>query len=193
MAHARSFWTSTLQDLFNGIKNTPMQGVLTPAIVVWVFGSPKGLQTPIFRSVSGDLTLPSKWGWDSCSSSKEAGAPPPSGFPHTMLNVKKVKDNMRLAFIEKFFYQLWDWDQRTDKILALQGYVVRERNLLVWHQLCSTTESSSLASMWQHAAWGSARCVEGRAIRREALSRLRLGEGRGWKTLVPCLSKYIES
>ncbi len=25
------------------------------------------------------------------------------GFPHTMLNVKKVKHNMRLAFIEKLF------------------------------------------------------------------------------------------
>ncbi len=34
---------------------------------------------------------------------QEVGAPPPSGFPHTMLNVKKVKDNMRLAFIEKLF------------------------------------------------------------------------------------------
>jgi hypothetical protein len=30
-------------------------------------------------------------------------APPPPHFPHTMLNVKKVKDNMWLAFIEKFF------------------------------------------------------------------------------------------
>ncbi len=27
----------------------------------------------------------------------------PPGFPHTMLNVKKVKHNMRLAFIEKLF------------------------------------------------------------------------------------------
>ncbi len=34
---------------------------------------------------------------------QEAGTPPLPGFPHTMLNVKKVKDNMRLAFIEKFF------------------------------------------------------------------------------------------
>jgi hypothetical protein len=34
---------------------------------------------------------------------QEVGAPPPSGFPHTMLSVKKVKDNMRLAFIEKLF------------------------------------------------------------------------------------------
>jgi hypothetical protein len=37
------------------------------------------------------------------SINQEAGAPPPSSFPHTMLNVKRVKDNMWLAFIEKFF------------------------------------------------------------------------------------------
>jgi hypothetical protein len=34
---------------------------------------------------------------------QEARAAPPSRFPHTMLSVKKVKDNMWLAFIEKFF------------------------------------------------------------------------------------------
>jgi hypothetical protein len=34
---------------------------------------------------------------------QEAGAPPPPGFPHTMLSVKGVKDNMRQAFIEKLF------------------------------------------------------------------------------------------
>ncbi len=34
---------------------------------------------------------------------QEAGAPPPPSFPHIMLNVKRVKANMRLAFIEKLF------------------------------------------------------------------------------------------
>jgi hypothetical protein len=34
---------------------------------------------------------------------QEVGAPPPSGFSHTMLSVKEVKDNMQLAFIEKLF------------------------------------------------------------------------------------------
>ncbi len=34
---------------------------------------------------------------------QEVGAPPPPGFPHTMLNVKRVKGNMQLAFIEKLF------------------------------------------------------------------------------------------
>jgi hypothetical protein len=28
---------------------------------------------------------------------------PPPGFPHTMLNVKMVKHNMQLVFIEKLF------------------------------------------------------------------------------------------
>ncbi len=32
MAHARPFWTSTLQDLSSGLNNTPMRGVLTPEI-----------------------------------------------------------------------------------------------------------------------------------------------------------------
>jgi hypothetical protein len=34
---------------------------------------------------------------------QEAEAPPPLGFPHTMLSVKRVKDNMWLTFIEKLF------------------------------------------------------------------------------------------
>jgi hypothetical protein len=37
------------------------------------------------------------------SINQEGGAPPPLGFPHTTLSVKRVKDNMRLAFIEKLF------------------------------------------------------------------------------------------
>jgi hypothetical protein len=41
------FRTSTLQDLFNDIKHTSMRGVLTPAIKLWVFGSPGGLQVPL--------------------------------------------------------------------------------------------------------------------------------------------------
>jgi hypothetical protein len=34
---------------------------------------------------------------------QEVGAPPPPCFPHTMLSVKRVKDNMGSSFIEKFF------------------------------------------------------------------------------------------
>jgi len=34
MARARPFWTSTLQDISNDIKNVSMQGVLTLAIAL---------------------------------------------------------------------------------------------------------------------------------------------------------------
>jgi hypothetical protein len=34
---------------------------------------------------------------------EETRAPPPLGFPHTMLSVKRVKHNMQLTFIEKLF------------------------------------------------------------------------------------------
>jgi len=70
MAHVRPFWTSTLQDLSNGIKNISMRGVLTPKITLWILGNPRGFPSPIFRSVSGDLTLPSKWGCDILNSNK---------------------------------------------------------------------------------------------------------------------------
>jgi hypothetical protein len=91
---------------------------------------------------------------------QEAGAPPPLGFPHTMLNVKRVKDNIHW----KALYHLRDRDQRADKMFELQTYVVREQKLFVWHQLCSVTESYGLVLVWQHVAWSSARCVEKRAI-----------------------------
>jgi hypothetical protein len=51
MAHARTFWISKLQDLFNDTKNTWMQGDLTPAIELWFFGSPGGLQLPTLLGV----------------------------------------------------------------------------------------------------------------------------------------------
>ncbi len=37
------------------------------------------------------------------STNQEARTVPPPSFPHTMLNVERVKDNMRLTFIEKLF------------------------------------------------------------------------------------------
>jgi hypothetical protein len=64
MTDARPFWTFTLQDLSNDIKNTQMQGNLTPAIKLRVFESPVGLQLPTFGSVGFTLTLSPKWGCD---------------------------------------------------------------------------------------------------------------------------------
>ncbi len=67
MVDASPFWTFTLQDLSNGLKNTIMRGVLALAIKLWVFGSPGGLQVPTFGSVSFILTFSPKWGCDTLS------------------------------------------------------------------------------------------------------------------------------
>jgi hypothetical protein len=42
--------------------NTPMQGVLTLELELWVFGSFEGLQVPTFGSVSFIFTFNPKWG-----------------------------------------------------------------------------------------------------------------------------------
>jgi hypothetical protein len=110
----------------------------------------------------------------------------------TMLNVKRVKNNMQLAFIEKLFTNQ-DWNQHANKIFVFHEYVVREQMLLLWHQLCLAMKNFGLVSMWQHRAWNSVRCVEKRAICKEALSRLRFGEDKEWWAFAPCLSKYTES
>jgi len=48
MANATAFSISTLQDLSNDIKNTPMQGVLGLVVELWTFESPWRLQILTF-------------------------------------------------------------------------------------------------------------------------------------------------
>jgi len=48
MANARPFSISTLQDLSNDTKNTPMRGVLGLVVELWTFGSLGGLQLLTF-------------------------------------------------------------------------------------------------------------------------------------------------
>jgi hypothetical protein len=60
----------------NDIKNTLVQGVLTPAIKLLVFGSPGGLQLPTFGSVSFILTLIPKWGCDNLDNILTIGSTP---------------------------------------------------------------------------------------------------------------------
>jgi hypothetical protein len=115
------------------------------------------------------------------------------GFLHTMLNVKKVKHNMQLAFIKKLFTNRKIRTSVLDKILMFQKYVVQEQKLLVWYQLCLFTKSSGPFLMWQLATWNSVKCMKRCVIRKEALSRLWFGENRGWKALAPCLSKHTKS
>ncbi len=46
MCHVSPFYTFTFQDLFNDIRNSSIQWVLTPKIALWIFGSPSELQFP---------------------------------------------------------------------------------------------------------------------------------------------------
>jgi hypothetical protein len=48
MANAMPFSISTLQDLSNDTKNTPMQGVFPLSVDLWTLGSPGGLQLLTF-------------------------------------------------------------------------------------------------------------------------------------------------
>jgi len=61
---------------------------------------------------------------------QEVGAPPPLGFPHTMLSVKKVKDNMRLVFIEKFFTNCKIETNMQTKYLRFKGMSYKSESYL---------------------------------------------------------------
>ncbi len=52
------------KTFFNDVNNTSRQGVLTPAMELWIFGNPRRLQVPTLGGVSCILTLASKWGCD---------------------------------------------------------------------------------------------------------------------------------
>ncbi len=61
---------------------------------------------------------------------QEAGAPPFQGFPHTMLSVKRVKHNMRLDFIEKFFTNREIRTSVQTRYLRFKGMLYESENYL---------------------------------------------------------------
>jgi hypothetical protein len=61
---------------------------------------------------------------------QEARAPPPPSFPHTMLSVKRVKDNMWLAFIEKFFTNCEIGTNMQTRYLCFKGMSYESENYL---------------------------------------------------------------
>ncbi len=61
---------------------------------------------------------------------QEVGAPPPPGFPHTMLSVKKVKDNMQQAFIEKLFTNCEIGTNVLTRYLSFTGMLYESENYL---------------------------------------------------------------
>jgi hypothetical protein len=60
----------------------------------------------------------------------KARAPPPLGFPHTMLSVKMVKDSMQLAFIEKFFTNREIGNSVQTKYLCFKGMLYETESYL---------------------------------------------------------------
>jgi hypothetical protein len=61
---------------------------------------------------------------------QEVGAPPSLGFPHTMLSVERVKDDMRLAFIEKFFTNYEIGTNVKTRYLCFKGMSYESENYL---------------------------------------------------------------
>jgi hypothetical protein len=61
---------------------------------------------------------------------QEVWAPPPSSFPHTMLSEKMVKDNMQLAFIDKFFTNREIRTSVQTRYLCFKGMSYKSENYL---------------------------------------------------------------
>jgi hypothetical protein len=64
------------------------------------------------------------------SINQDSGAPPPLGFPRTMLNVKRVKHNMRLAFIEKLFMNREIMINMQTRYLCFKGMLYKSESYL---------------------------------------------------------------
>jgi hypothetical protein len=91
---------------------------------------------------------------------QEVGTPPPPGFPHIMLNVKRVKDNMRLTFIEKLFTNCEIRTNVQTKYLRFKGMsyererylcdinCVQLRKALAWFR-CGNTQLEAVLDAWK--------------------------------------------
>ncbi len=81
---------------------------------------------------------------------QDVGAPPPLGFPHTMLNVERVKDNMWLAFIEKLFTNREIRTNVQTRYLRFKGYRTRAK------ATCATSLVFNCGKFWP--GFGVATC-----------------------------------
>ncbi len=99
----------------------------------------------------------------------EARAPPPSGFPHTMLSVKRIKDNMRLAFIEKLFTNHEIGTSIQTRYLCFKGMSYESKNYLcdisyvqLWKALarfqCGNTHLEVMLGAWKGVPYTKRLC-----------------------------------
>ncbi len=75
---------------------------------------------------------------------QEAGAPPFPGFSHIMLNIKRVKDDMRFDFIKKFFTNCEIRTSVQKIYLCFKGMLYESKNYL-----CDI----SCVQLWQVLTW----------------------------------------
>jgi hypothetical protein len=100
---------------------------------------------------------------------QETKAPPLLGFPHTMLNVKKVKHNMRLAFIEKLFtnckigigmqtryLHFKDMSYKSESYLC-DISCVQLRKTLAWFQ-CGNSQLEVMLGAWKGMPYAEKLC-----------------------------------
>jgi len=100
---------------------------------------------------------------------QEVGIPPPPGFPHTMLNVKRVKDNMQLAFIEKLFTNREIGTSVQTRYLRFKGMsyenerylcdinYVQMRKALAWFR-CGNTQLEAMLGAWKGVPYAERLC-----------------------------------
>ncbi len=100
---------------------------------------------------------------------QEARAPPPTGFPHTMLNVKKVKHNMQLALIEKLFTNREIGTSTQTRYLRFKGMLyesenylcdiscVQLRKVLAWFQ-CGNSQIEVVLGAWKGVPYAERLC-----------------------------------
>ncbi len=100
---------------------------------------------------------------------QEAGAPPLLGFPRTMLSVKRVKDNMQLAFIEKFFTNRKIGTSVQTRYLSFKGMSYESESYLrdisyvqLWKVLaqfqCGNTQLEVMLGAWKGVPYAKRLC-----------------------------------
>jgi hypothetical protein len=98
---------------------------------------------------------------------QEVGAPPLLGFPHT--NVKRVKDNMRLAFIKKLFTNREIGISVQTRYLRFRGMSYKSENYLcdincvllrkaLAYFRCGNTQLEAMLGVWKGVPYAERFC-----------------------------------
>jgi hypothetical protein len=100
---------------------------------------------------------------------QEVGAPPPLGFPDTMLSVERVKDNMQLTFIEKLLTNRTIKTSVQTRYLCFKGMSYKNESYLcdiscvqLWKALarfrCGNTQLEVVLCAWKGVSYVERLC-----------------------------------